>query len=95
MYLIQEPLKILGPLCHERGERPGRERRTDPVPEHLRGTRIGQMLVGQEVHAQSPDPGAVLRRGRDRGREYADRLVPARAAPPVRAVLADPQADLR
>ena len=53
------------------------------------------MLVGQEVHAQSPDPGAVLRRGRDRGREYADRLVPARAAPPVRAVLADPQADLR
>jgi hypothetical protein len=38
---------------------------------------------------------AVLRRCHDGAGEHADSLVPARAAPPVRAVLADPQADLR
>jgi hypothetical protein len=52
--VVQEPLKIFGAAGHKRGERPGRERRTDPVAEHLGGTRIRQMLVGQEVICPAP-----------------------------------------
>jgi hypothetical protein len=43
------------------------------------------VLIGQQVYAQRPDPRPVLCRGHDGGWEHTGHLVPAHAAPPVRA----------
>ncbi|MEA2127507.1 MAG: hypothetical protein QOJ85_398 [Solirubrobacteraceae bacterium] len=94
MNLVEERLQILGALGYERGQRPGRDRRADPVRQQLGGAGVGQVLEADEVQAQRPHPRPVLRRRDDRGRERSGRLVPARAAPPPRAMLTDRQADL-
>lgn len=94
MDLIKERLQVLRALGHERCQRPRRDRLADPVAEQLRRASVGQVLVGDQVQPQRPDPRPVLRRCRDCCREHGGRLMPAGAAPRPRAMFDRRQPDL-
>jgi len=93
--LVEEPLKVLGAAGDERGQRPGRDRRAQPLAKQLGGALIGQVLTSDQVDPQRADARPVLRRRHHALGKRGRRQVPATTAAALGNVLDDAQADRR
>ena len=88
---IDEAVQVGRALGDDRGQRPRDDRCTQPIGQQLCRAVIGQMLIGGQIQAQRPHARPILRRRARARRKRRGRDVPARAAPPLAAVLADHQ----
>jgi hypothetical protein len=83
--LLKELLQTLRALGDERLQRRDRDRHASPVGEDLGRTLVGQVLIGDQVDPQRPDPRAIADRRRHSGREARARQMAA-----LTAALLDP-----
>ena len=92
--VVEEGLQVSGAADAERGQRPARHARADPVAQKLGGAGVGQMLVGDQVEAQRPQARPLLHRCRDALGKHAACDMPAAALTTHADVLGDAQPDL-